>query len=62
MCDDGWFVAALHSGSRSISSAGLEIRGQSVRRENYGIPISRILTHLEENLPDLHQEILAAQP
>ncbi|HEX6255804.1 MAG TPA: trypsin-like peptidase domain-containing protein [Euzebyales bacterium] len=62
VCDDGWFVAALHSGSRSISSTGLEIRGQRVRRENYGIPISRILTHLEENLPDLHLEILAAQP
>ncbi len=62
VCDDHWFVAALHSGSRNISAAGLEIRGHKVRRENYGIPMPRILGHLERNHLELHQEILDAQP
>jgi len=61
VCDDGWYVAALHSGSRNVSAEGIEIRGHHVRRENHGIPIPRILEHLEAHHPELHQEILDAQ-
>jgi hypothetical protein len=61
VCDDRWSVAALHSGSRSISAQGIEIRGHKVRRENYGIPVAAILEHLETRHPALHQEILDVQ-
>lgn len=61
VCDDRWSVAALHSGSRSISADDITIRGRKVRRENHGIPIPRILEHLETAHPDLHAEIEAGQ-
>jgi len=62
VCDDGWFVAALHAGSRNISAQNIVIRGQQVRRENHGVPMRRILDHLEQSHPELHREILDAQP
>lgn len=62
VCDDGWFVAALHAGSRNISAENIEIRGRKIRRENHGVPLRRILGHLEQNHPALHREILDAQP
>ncbi len=61
VCDDRWFVAALHSGSRNVSTQDLVLRGKKVRRENHGIPIPTLLKHLEANHPDLHAEILAGQ-
>ncbi len=61
VCDDRWSVAALHSGSRSISADNVSIRGRKVRRENHGIPIPRIMAHLETSQPDLHAEIIAGQ-
>ena len=61
VCDDRWFVAALHSGSRNVSAQDLMIRGKKVRRENHGIPIPTLLKHLEREHSDLHAEILAGQ-
>jgi len=62
VCDDRWSVAALHSGSRNISTDNVVIRGRRVRRENHGIPIPRIMAFLAAEHPELHAEIQDAQP
>jgi V8-like Glu-specific endopeptidase len=59
VCDDQWSVAALHSGSRSISADDITIRGRKVRRENHGISIRHILDHLRAEHPGLFEEITA---
>ncbi|UHD16368.1 trypsin-like peptidase domain-containing protein [Thiocapsa bogorovii] len=61
VCDDAWWVAALHRGSREIAGLGIEIRGRPVRRENYGVPIAKLLGRLAQDHPPLHAEILAGQ-
>jgi hypothetical protein len=54
-------VAALHSGSRPIGGANIEILGHQYRRENYGIPLTTIVAHLQEHAPALKAEIAAGQ-
>jgi hypothetical protein len=61
VCDDSWKVAALHSGSRSISGQNIEILGQKYLRENYGIPMTTIMSFLQAKKPPLYDEIAAAQ-
>lgn len=60
VCDDTWMVAALHSGSRAIGSS-INILGQEYRRENYGIPITTIMSDLQAHAPELSAEIIAGQ-
>jgi endonuclease G len=57
ICDDAWFVAALHRGFATISGAPLNVWGKPIRQENYGTPINRILDHLAIHHPDLRAEI-----
>ncbi|WP_341887206.1 trypsin-like peptidase domain-containing protein [Variovorax sp. YR752] len=61
VCDDTWRVSALHAGSRAIQAEGIEILGQRYRRENYGIPMPTIMTHLGVSAPALMAEITAGQ-
>jgi endonuclease G len=61
ICDDLWFVAALHSGFATISGEPLRVWGRVIRQENYGTPIGRILEHLAANHPDLRAEVDAGQ-
>jgi endonuclease G len=61
VCDDAWTVAALHSGSRPIEAANIEILGQKFRRENYGIPITTLMAHLQERAPALSTRITTGQ-
>lgn len=60
--DDSWQVAALHAGSQPISALNVEIFGHKFTRENYGIPVAAILSHLAQQASGLHGDILAAQP
>jgi hypothetical protein len=62
ICDDAWFVAGLHRGWRTIEGEPVDVWGRQIRQENYGTPIGRILAHLEVRHPELHAEILGAQP
>jgi endonuclease G len=57
ICDDAWFVAALHRGFATIPGAPLNVWGKPIRQENYGTPINRILDHLAIHHPDLRAEI-----
>jgi endonuclease G, mitochondrial len=59
--DDSWTVAALHSGSRSITDQKIEIRGSKVRRENHGTPIPTLLARLQNDHPAVYQAIQAGQ-
>lgn len=51
--DDAWSVAALHVGSQALSVAEFDIMGVRVRRENFGVPIRTILSHLRDTAPDI---------
>lgn len=62
VCDDAWHVAALHSGSRGIGDMNITIRGRKIRRENFGTPIPRLMEKLMAEHPELHEEIVEAQP
>jgi hypothetical protein len=57
ICDDEWFVAALHRGFTTIDGEPLMVWGQPISQENYGTPIGLILSHLEQHHPELHAEI-----
>lgn len=61
ICDDEWFVAALHRGFTTIDGAPVMVWGREIRQENYGTPIGRIMAHLEQKHPQVHAEIVAAQ-
>lgn len=61
VCDDSWSVAALHSGSRGISNRNIDILGHKYTRENYGIPVSAILAHLQANRQDVYDEVVSHQ-
>ncbi len=61
ICDDLWFVAALHRGWQTIEGEPVMVWGVPVRQENYGTPVSALLTFLAAEHPDLHAEILAGQ-
>lgn len=61
ICDDAWCVAALHRGFTTITGEPVKVWGKSIRQENYGTPIGRILDHLETNHPALYKEIGAGQ-
>lgn len=62
ICDDLWFVAALHRGSQTITGEPVLVWGRAISKENYGTPIAKILEHLAADHPDLRAEIIAAQP
>jgi endonuclease G len=57
ICDDAWFVAALHRGFATIPGEPLTVWGRQIKQENYGVPINRILDHLAVHHPDLRAEI-----
>ena len=59
--NDHWEVAALHAGSEPIGDLQIDLQGQRVKRQNFGIPIPTIMRHLEANVPDLHARIIAGQ-
>jgi hypothetical protein len=61
VCDDSWTVAALHSGSRSISARNIEIRGTKLRRENFGTPVPTLLARLQRDHLEVHETIQAGQ-
>lgn len=61
ICDDTWFVAALHRGFSTIDGEPLRVWGKVIRQENYGTPIGQILAHLAARHPDLRAEIDAGQ-
>lgn len=61
ICDDAWFVAALHRGFTTISDGPLTVWGKTIRQENYGTPIGQILEHLADNHPELRAEVEAGQ-
>lgn len=61
ICDDAWFVAALHRGFTTISGGPLMVWGKPIRQENYGTPIGLILAHLAAHHPDLRAEVDASQ-
>jgi endonuclease G len=61
ICDDAWFVAALHRGWLTIPGGPVTVWGKSINQENYGTPIGQILQHLATNHPDLRAEIAAGQ-
>lgn len=61
VCDDHWTVAALHSGSRSISAQNIEIRGTKLRRENFGTPVPTLLARLQNDHPAVHEAIQTGQ-
>ncbi|MFJ7067678.1 trypsin-like peptidase domain-containing protein [Streptomyces sp. NPDC101115] len=56
---DRWTVVALHRGARRVSD--LDYQGRTTAVVNVGTQMSRILTHLRENRPELYEEIMAAQ-
>jgi endonuclease G, mitochondrial len=62
ICDDAWFVAGLHRGWATIEGEPVMVWGKEIRQENYGTPIGRILARLEGKHPELHAEIMGAQP
>ncbi|MGH7866276.1 MAG: trypsin-like peptidase domain-containing protein, partial [Candidatus Dormibacteraceae bacterium] len=43
ICDDKWYVAALHNGFSTISGTPLTVWGKTVKQENYGTPIRRVI-------------------
>jgi endonuclease G len=61
ICDDSWFVAALHRGFSTISGRPLTVWGKVIRQENYGTPIGLILEHLTANYRGLRAEVEAGQ-
>jgi V8-like Glu-specific endopeptidase len=61
VCDDAWFVAALHRGWRTIENGPVRVWGKPISQENYGTPIGLILDHLATAHPGLRAEIAAGQ-
>jgi hypothetical protein len=61
ICDDAWFVAALHRGWLTISDGPVMVWGRPISQENYGTPIGMILQHLADNHPNLRSEVDAGQ-
>jgi len=61
VCDDAWYVAALHRGWRSIDGEALEIKGTKVSQQNYGVPLKKILAQLKEKDESLYSQILESQ-
>lgn len=61
VCDDTWTVAALHSGSRSISAQNIQIRGTKLRRENFGTPIPTLIARLQQHHSAIYEAIRAGQ-
>lgn len=61
ICDDKWFVAALHRGWQTIEGEPVMVWGLPVKQENYGTPVSAILAFLADRHPDLHAEVVAGQ-
>jgi len=61
ICDDAWFVAALHRGWLTIPDGPVKVWGKEISQENYGTPVGQILQHLAANHPDLRAEIDAGQ-
>ena len=61
ICDDAWFVAALHRGFQTIDGAPLMVWGVPIRQENYGTPIDKVVAFLAAQHPALHAEIVAGQ-
>lgn len=61
ICDDAWFVAALHRGFTTIPDEPLTLWGKTIRQENFGTPIGQILEHLAIHHPELRAEVEAGQ-
>jgi hypothetical protein len=61
ICDDLWFVAALHRGFATIPGEPVMVWGRPIHQENYGTPVNQILADLAANHPDLHTEVVAGQ-
>lgn len=61
ICDDGWYVAGLHRGFRTLTEGPVLVWGKEIKQENYGTPIGQIMDHLAAYNPTLRQEIDAAQ-
>lgn len=58
--DDSWSVAALHVGSQAISVPDIQLMGVEIRRENFGVPVKTILSHLETEAPDVYSQMSGA--
>jgi endonuclease G len=62
ICDDLWFVAALHRGYKTIPAGStVSLWGRTINQENYGTPIGKIMEHLATHHPEVHREILDGQ-
>lgn len=57
--DDGWTVIALHRGTKRIEE--VDFQGRATAFVNVGTQMSRVLSHLRENRPEVYEEIMAAQ-
>jgi hypothetical protein len=61
ICDDEWFVAALHRGTLDISDKPVFVWGKEITEENFGTPIGQILTHLERKFPEVRTTVRNGQ-
>lgn len=61
ICDDAWHVAALHRGFTTIDGEPVKVWDKSIRQENYGTPIGRILDHLAAHYGEVSAEVMAGQ-
>jgi hypothetical protein len=62
ICDDLWFVAALHRGFKTIPpDSTVSVWGRTINQENYGTPIGKILAHLATHHPEVHREVMDGQ-
>lgn len=58
--EDDWRVLALHAFSAPISVKGLTIMGTEIHVENVGVQIAAIRAHLQQNAPDLSDQLFRA--
>jgi endonuclease G len=61
ICDDEWFVAALHRGTLDISDQPVFVWGKEITQENFGTPIGQILTHLERKFSEVRTAVSKGQ-
>ncbi|MFJ5832053.1 trypsin-like peptidase domain-containing protein [Streptomyces sp. NPDC093089] len=56
---DDWTVVALHRGARRVED--VSFRGKNTAFVDVGTQVSSVLRHLQQNSPEVHAEITAAQ-
>lgn len=59
VCDDTWRVVALHRGAQQVQ--GVRFQGKDTAFVNFGTPITRLLSDLQQRLAKVHAEVVGAQ-